>query len=584
VNYAENGYRYDTKLTSMMVEDMLFDPILAAKVLLDQELPPHEELRVLWMWGTHFTMDDSGFSTGKSYTHALVLALRSILIPGRISGVLSGTFRQGKLIFQYLERWYSKSRIFRSCVKHQKGQPRFLHGSELWQAFFRGGSEVRVLPPSITTDSLRLRSERWNDGYIDEWVTFGNFHALTSTIFGRATAANIFIDCPVRQNHLHLSSTPGYTHDPAYALVKSIDRNIEAGSQDYGRFTVNYRHVPDTPKWRGLVDRKTIFSMQTMNPPGVVASEIDGLWQSDSQSYYSSQCIEAIRVAAIRPILRRYREQDIYVLGFDTARGQSPNKRADGDDFSATVWRIPDGTGTPYPCHQVRKNNITAANMAGIIHELHGLFQFSWILYDSLGGGMFVRDEMMKIEQIIRGQRKDVFPIVEFGSTSGVMGDPILIPFKRSSFHIKQMWGTMGSESVILNRLHQSVRHAIENQSVAFPSQWDKWGDHESRCDLDSMRRYLTKNVAINDLERSRAELDLAIRQLILVDVVRDENNNPKVDSHGMYKFVSVFKKDAAYSLCYGYLAVMLFHYMENKGLSSRGGQRSSFAAYVGDV
>lgn len=582
--YAKEGYRYDPRLTAMMVEDMLFDPILACKVILDIDLPPHEELRVLGMWGTHFTMDDSGFSTGKSFTHALIISLRSILIPGRISGVLSGTFRQGKLIFQYLERWYAKSKIFRSCVKHQMGKPRFVHGSELFQAMFRGGSEVRVLPPSITQDSLRLRSERWNDGYIDEWVTFGNFHALTSTIFGRATAANHFTDCPVRQNHLHLSSTPGYTHEPAYALVKRIDRNIQVGNQDYWRFTCNYRHVPDTPRWHGLVDRKTIFSMQTMNPPGVVASEIDGIWQADSQSYYSSLFVEEARVAAIHPLLKRYHEKDVYIGAFDTARGKNATKRAEGDDFAFTVWRIPQGTGTPYPCHQVRKNNVTAVGMAGIVQELHQLFQFAWIVYDVMGGGMFVADKLTEPEQLIRGETRAVYPLVEFGSTSGVMGDPILIPFRRSAFQVKQMWGTMSSDSVMINRMHQAMRHGIENHVIGLPPRWNGWGDEESRSNLDAMRTYLSKNIGLTDLERSKAELDLAVRQLVVVDVERDENNNPKIDSHGMYRFTSHFKKDAAYSLCYGYLGVIIYHHLEKRGIFSGTGRQSGFAMYVGGV
>jgi hypothetical protein len=165
--FANNGWKYDNRVTAMMVEDMLFNPILGAKVILGLEVPPHMELRLLTMWTKHFTNDDSGFSTGKSFTAAVVAALRSVLIPGRISGVLSGTFRQGQLIFQNFDRWHESSKIFRSCVKYNQGKPKLIHGSALWQAFFRGGSEVRVLPPNFVQDSERLRSERWHDGYMD---------------------------------------------------------------------------------------------------------------------------------------------------------------------------------------------------------------------------------------------------------------------------------------------------------------------------------------------------------------------------------------------------------------------------------
>src|SRR6185295_7460698 len=214
--HVQNGWSYDRRVTAMMVEDMLFNPMLACKVLLGVLLPPHEELRILQMWTNYLTLDDSGFSTGKSFTYAVVAALRSILLSQRISGILSGTFRQGKLIFQNFDRWHSMSKIFRGCVKTGKsGGPRLVHGAEVWEAHFRGGSSIRVLPPNFLQNSERLRSERWNDGYFDEWTTFGNFRAFNQTIIGRVTAVNEYPDCPVRQNHIHLSSTPNFTHHPA---------------------------------------------------------------------------------------------------------------------------------------------------------------------------------------------------------------------------------------------------------------------------------------------------------------------------------------------------------------------------------
>lgn len=134
-------------------------------------------------------------------------------------------------------------------------------------------------------DAERLRSERWNDGYFDEWTTFGKFEAFNKTIIGRVTKDNQFPDCPIRQNHIHLSSTPGFKHQPAYQIVKRIDGNIASGNQDYGRFSCNYRHIPVNEEWRWLVNRKVIFTMQTSLPQGIVKSEIDGFWQDDSMSF-----------------------------------------------------------------------------------------------------------------------------------------------------------------------------------------------------------------------------------------------------------------------------------------------------------
>lgn len=576
-SYAKNGWRYDNRVTAMMVEDMVFDPVLATKVLLNIRVPPHEELRILWMWTHYFTLDDSGFSTGKSYTYAIVSALRSILFPGRISGILSGTFRQGKLIFQNYTRWWGTSKIFRSCIKMHNGKPRLVHGQEVHEAFFRGGAQIRVLPPNFMQDAQRLRSERWHDGYLDEWTTFGSFHALTATILGRITAYNENRSCPVRQNHVHLSSVPAFVHDPAYKIVERIQANIDSGDKNFSRFTCNYRHIPRTKVWSPLIDRKTIYAMQTMNPPGVVGSEIDGEWQSDSKSYYSSSSVRESR-KEVMALLKCYAETDVYVAGMDVARGREDNNKSRGDDFSLSVWRIPGEKLTPpHPCYAVRKNNITAQQMSGIVHDAHHRFHLSAIVYDPSGGGLFVRDEVKKPEQLIDNEKKTVVPILEVVESSGAIGDNIMIAFGRGSMPITYMWGKMPSESILVNRMHKEVRGAIENLSVYLPEEWSGW-ENVGFSHLDAMRDFLNASVGLRDLERVKAELDLAVRQLVLVDVERDEGGQPRVDKYNMFKFKSKSKKDAAYGMCYGYIGVLILDNRSGQALLGNSNRRGKFA------
>ena len=590
IHFARNGYNYDRRVTAMMVEDMLFDPLLGAKVLLGlSKIPPHEELRILQMWTTYCTLDDSGFSTGKSFTYAIVAALRSILMPGRIGGILSGTYRQGQLIFQNFDRWTGTSKIFRSCIKVSSGKLRLVHGTSAWEAHFRGGSQVRVLPPNFLQDSERLRSERWNDGYFDEWTTFGNFKAFTSTIIGRVTANNEYGDCPVRQNHIHLASTPNFKHHPSYRIVKRIQANIDAGNKSFARMTFNYRHVPKTRKYAGFVDRKAIMMMQTMNPAGVTRAEVDGLWSEDSLSYYSSSIVEKPSLRqGIYILTRRYKESDMYFLAFDMARGRAEaTKEKGGDDFAATVIRLPrndTGYGKPEVCHVTRKNNIQADQAAAIIHELHLNFQFTYIMYVPGGGGLFVRDELRKPVQNIRNQPTPVFPIIEMDDNSGTMGEMILIPFRRSSWHIDRMWGKMRSDSILVNRVHQNMRDLLENNHIIFPFEWQGWkelGVLGQRREVDAMRDVLNKANGLPELERVHAEIDLAVRQLISVDVKRNEAGDPVLDKFQMYEFKSKEKKDSAYSLIYSALLPSIFNQIGDSGGDGReeGADASYYAA-----
>lgn len=580
---ARHAWKLDKKLTAMMVEDFIFDPILAAKVILRIKVPPHEELRILWMWTTYYTNDDSGFSTGKSFTHAIISGLRSILFPRRVSGILSKTFAQGQLIFKNFDNWYGSSPIFRFCIKHSQGKERLVHSQTAFQAFFRGGSEVRVLPPSFMQDAERLRSERWNDGYFDEWTTFGRFEAFNKTIIGRVTKDNQFPDCPIRQNHIHLSSTPGFKHQPAYQIVKRIDANVASGNPDYGRFSCNYRHVPTTEEWRWLVNRKVIFTMQSSLPQGIVKSEIDGFWQDDSMSFYSAKNISETRFGDVVTSRDAYPE-DAFIAGVDVARGGSDASRQNGDDFSLSVYRIRSANEAAHHCLTVRYNNVTADQMAGIVQHWNKIFRFAVIVYDPGGGGLFVRDSLRKTSLVIGTELQNVFPLLEIGDNSGSIGDYILSAFKRNSYFIERMWGKMASDSVMLNRAHAMFASAIDDRKVILGREWNGWENVGKDWDADAKRDFLNRNVNLSADEKIKAEMDLAISQLCLVDVERDENSVPMTDSYGMYKFLSKSKKDSAYSLFYGFVGVLIYSNVLNFGVSAIGGGNSKTAISVSEI
>lgn len=558
----QEKWRLDKRLTAMMIEDMLFDPILAAKIILRMKIPPHQQLRMMQMWQTHYTQDDSGFSSGKSTTHAMIIALRCILIPGRIAGIVSGTFRQGQLVFQNFDRWYGNSPIFRYCVKHERGQKRLIHGSAAYEIFFRGGSLARALPPNFANDSKNLQSERWHDGHFDEWLLF-SLPALTKTLIGRVTAYNEFSDCPIRQNHIHLSGTPGFVHDEPYKLTKKVQKNIAAGSLDYAQFSCNYRHTPRTPIWKGLVDRKTIFTMQTMNPPAIVRSEVDGIWQQDSLTFYPSSFIKACRLPhKIKFISGRQYSSETFVGAYDVARG-GRDATGDADDFSMSVFEVGD---SPIPRHvyTARRHHVSAEQMAGIVQTVHSKFGLSLIGYDPGGGGLFVRDELRKEKLIIGDKLTRVTPIIEPNDNTGVFGQPILIPIQRGFPYVNQMWGGMGADSVLINRIHREMSAAIANGQIALAPTWEGWENVGKEWDADTKRDWLAEHyTGLSELELQKAEMDLAVCQLIKVDVMKNRQTGmPLLDKYNMYSFGSKYKKDSAYGLIYTYFIFSIFKFI----------------------
>lgn len=548
-------WRLDRKLTSMMVEDFIKDPILGVKVIIGWDMPPHQQIRLLEMWVRHLTIDDSGFSTGKTATLAAVIALRSILFSERLSGIVSGTFRQSQLVFKYFDKWYDTSPIFRYCVRHARGQKKITHSTSAWEIQFKGGSIARALPlghlGSPETDKSRLRSERWHDGYFDEWVTFDPL-VLTKTLFGRVTAVNRNPNDPIRQNHIHLASTPGFTSYPSYSIVHEIDNQIKSGSKNYVRFTSNYRHVQKIERWRGFIDYRAIHTMQVTNPTGVVKSEIDGFWQSDSESYYSYNEITECRYANCPVMMKRLLSDEFFIGGFDSARGGVTKERQQsgrGDDFSFTVLKIKNGR--PMHVLTVRKNNIKAEQMAAIVYKLDKKFEFKYIVYDPSGGGAFVVDCLQADDIIIDGVRIPITPMVDIDDLSIPHARNILIPFKRGHRLIDLAFEKTSSDSVIINKLHQFVSGLIANRKILLAGKWNGWQVHYGVANIGEMRKFLNRaGKTMDKTILAQAEMDLAVLQLVSVDIVR-KNGMPLVDTHGMYKFVSRYKKDSAYGLIY---------------------------------
>lgn len=565
---TQHKWKLDRKLTAMMVEDMLFDPILAAKVILGVKLPPHEELRILLMWGCYYTQDDSGFSTGKSWTFALVAALRSILIEGRVSGIISKTFAQGKLIFANLDRWYDHNAIFRSQIKHAGGKKRLVHGNEGYVAEFRGGSQIRVLPPNFLQDAERLRSERWHDAYLDEWVTYGNYQALNSTIMGRVTNINYFKNCPVRKNHVHLASTPSFQHHPAYKVVQRVDRQVARGNPDYARFTCNWRHVPNDEQWDFLITESVIFHMQTTLPKSFVETEIDGLWVKDSATWYNSKAVEACRFQNTLPVLQRTSPEQIFIGGFDVAPGGSDSRGSAGDDFAFSVFCMRYPELIPIHVLTVRFNKISDIQMSGIIHHYDHLLNLAIIVGDPGGGGLFVKDKLRQSNQLVGTEWKEFTPIITPKDPSGTIGATKLCMFERSDYYINLLWNKMAGDSVMINRLHTELKGAIENRRIVLAGTWSGWVHNEAKWDVGGKREWLNQHAHLEDKEKIPAEMDLAVEQLVLVDYEREKDGTAKLDSHGMYKFKSKEKKDSAYSLVYAYCGVLVYKWIRQEGLA----------------
>lgn len=127
------------------------------KYILNLESYPSQALviRELFKYRFPIFLGARGFS--KSFSLAVYILLRMILIPETKCVITAAGFRQAKVVFDYMENIWSKAPILRSCFQSGKNGP--THGTDVWT--FRLGSSITYALP-VGPDGSKVRGYRAN--------------------------------------------------------------------------------------------------------------------------------------------------------------------------------------------------------------------------------------------------------------------------------------------------------------------------------------------------------------------------------------------------------------------------------------
>lgn len=101
----------------------------------------------------------------KSFTLAVYILIRMILVPNSKCIITSAGFRQAKVIFDYMETIWKKSLVLQNCFKGGKNGP--THGTDVW-TFRLGDSICYALP--VGPDGSKVRGYRANCVYKDTLI------------------------------------------------------------------------------------------------------------------------------------------------------------------------------------------------------------------------------------------------------------------------------------------------------------------------------------------------------------------------------------------------------------------------------
>jgi hypothetical protein len=541
-----------------MIDDLVHNPTLALRVILGdaaiREMPPHERIRFKIAWVSAFTLDTSGFSTAKTFSIAALAALRLILLdPGRVQGVASKTFGQGQLVGEMWDQWLELSPVFASQIKRRYktsgagGLYDFDHAATGWVLRARNGSVARIIPPGLMKGADRMASERFSDGYFDEIHKWPDDMAIEKTMVARTTKPVHDPRHPIYQNHVWLSSTAEFKYKQCYQRVLRYMANMAAGNTDYAFMTFNFRDVPDKPEFHALVNLKALKELEDALPASVFACEGLGEWVDDSEGFYKSSEIDALRRLDVQECEKRRWDTEIFVCGIDVAHGGA---KGGGDDSSLQVIRHHKGITShawAEEMHGVRLEQISAR-----VHELNQRYHFNLLCMDPGGGGLFLRDYLVNDKQLIAGAETEVLPIATVEDERVVEAQRNLVLFARGTPEISNAetgaFGKTYSDSGLVNRMHYAFLNTVEKQLFCIPV--------DLRYESPEAITRLAKQTR---LRLCREVMDRTYTELVGIETEKDASGTPKRDAFGMLRFVASHgKKDRAYALLYAWVAMMI--------------------------
>ncbi len=540
------------QFTTQDAYELLHDPVLAFKVCLEYDLPPHEIIRVKDSWITKNVIDDSGRDTGKSFNYIGILVLKCMLIADRVGGVISHTFGGGKQLFSdYIDEWYNSLPLFRAQCS---GKP--VHAPDMWHIKFKNKSQIRIVPPDILKGGRRMRSQRWNYGIFNEWVFYPDYDPHVSiidrVINPIVTRQNkIYSETrdPVYQNQRFFESSPDFDFNPAYKRVQYFDRKMGQGDKNYVHLNFNYYDI--TKEWDWIIDRGIMDEAKETMPKVYFEMEWLGIWGKDTvDSPYSAKKIKEIRSKDVKMELRG--DGSDYAMGIDIARSAGGK----GDDFAISVIKVKqDAPNEKIYCF--KKNDVTADEMAWYIHEVYDKFPTTRMaMMDPAGGGVYVYDSLKKSKLEIEDQIQEVVPIIATDDDPTLVGGRILVFFKRGAPEIDEAYGKMKGDDVLVNMAHKLLQGAIEKRSLLVPAEIDEF--ELTKDKLIPIFHSDEKIMVMQNIEN-------ALKELLNIEVERDKDKKPKRTTNNQFLyFVSGRKKkDSAYAFLYANFAACVWEKMQ---------------------
>lgn len=217
------------------------------KVIFQMKTYPLQCLMLKELYTHKFPILLASRGAAKSWGLAMYFLIKMILTPG-IKCVITGAgFRQAKIVFEYMEQIWKKSKMLQSCFPAKRDGP--THGTDVWT--FRLGDSVTYALP-VGPDGAKIRGFRANVLAAEEFAC--SRKSLVQTNLGLLKIEDIVenrIQCDVFNMDGELEPIIDYIKTPktnVYKLTTKYNYEIE--------FSENHKFMTENG-WKRGVDLTT---------------------------------------------------------------------------------------------------------------------------------------------------------------------------------------------------------------------------------------------------------------------------------------------------------------------------------------
>jgi len=507
----------------------------------------------------------NGFISHNTFTIALYAILRALLIPDRKVIIAGSVFRQSKMVFEYMEGIYNKSKIFQSICHQYHRQP--IHkGNDLWRMHI-GSSQIMAVPIG-TGESIR--GLRANDLCVEEFAAhdrdvfetvLSGFVAVSSDPVAKLKQAaekkmalemgldmSEYKDSFIPENQMILSGTAYYQFNHFYEYWKKwcqiiessnvekiinteekIDDNLQPADFCVMRIPVDL--IPD-----GFMDKVQIARAKASLHSGNFQCEYESCFSADSAGFYKRSLIESCVCGKRSEVKVDGRELIYYpslngeagkryVLGVDPASEQ--------DNFAMVLLEVTKNYRKIVYCWTINRKEQKQRVKDGIledndfyyycslkIRELMSTFNIERIALDSQGGGIGVIEALSRT----RDGEKPIYEVIDpkkFKESDAMPG-----------LHIVEMINFASSDWT--GEANHGMRKDFEHKQLLFPAFDSLSLGFAEEVDKQSARRYDTMEDCVVELEELKNELASII--IVKTATGRERWDTPETKVSGVQK------------------------------------------------